>query len=225
MIALPATPRTARDDAPGQDPGRPPSDAPGNTLHLRRHDHPARPLDPYPAPGTRVAGLRYRSALVLVRPLGTVRLRTGEDADYVLGRDFAVAWRAPGREEGGEGEWRGVTVPAGLLTDLTSVPRPFRWFVDRVGPWLEAAILHDYLYIAWADVPGRGARTEDRRWADDMMLAAMREAGVGRVRAWAIHAAVRLFGGRAYARIEQDRYVDLQDPALRAQLAFAWPGG
>ncbi len=183
---------------------------------MRRFDHPARPLDPYPAPGTPVVAFRYLSALVLVRALGAVRLRTGEDADYIVGRDFAVAWKAAEAED-----WRAITVPAGLLTDLTSVPRPFRWFVDRVGPWLEAAILHDYLYIAWQDVPGRGPREADRRFADDMMLAAMREAGVGAFRAWVIHAAVRLFGTRAFARPDDERYVRLDDPALREQLALA----
>jgi hypothetical protein len=187
---------------------------------MRRFDHPAQPLDPYPSPGTPIVAFRYLSALVLVRALDAVRLRTGEDADYIVGRDFAVAWKADEAED-----WRAITVPAGLLTDLTSVPGPFRPFVDRVGPWLEAAILHDYLYIAWQDVPGRGPREDDRRFADDMMLAAMREAGVGEVRAWIIHRAVRLFGARAFARTEGERYVSLDDPALREQLAFTLPSG
>lgn len=190
------------------------------TRAMRRFDHPAQRLDPYPPPGTPIVAFRYLSALVLIRPLGAVRLRTGEDADYVVGRDFAVAWKAADAED-----WRGIAVPAGLVTDLTSVPRPFRWFVDRVGPWLEAAILHDYLYIAWQDVPGRRPREVDRRFADDMMLAAMREAGVGAFRAWAIHRAVRFFGGRAFARLDEKRYVSLEDPALREQLALALPRG
>lgn len=185
-----------------------------------RRDHPARPNDPYPASGTPIAAFRYLSALVLVRAVRAVPLRPGEDADYIVGRDFAVAWRAADTED-----WRGITVPAGLLTDLTSVPGPFRWFVDRVGPWLEAAILHDYLYIAWQDVPGRGPREEDRRFADDIMLAAMREAGVGAFRAWIIHRAVRLFGARAFAWPDERRYVSLDDPALREQLAFTLPTG
>ena len=169
---------------------------------MRRYDHPAQPADPYPPPGTPIAGFRYLSALWLMRPRDAVKLRTGEDADYIVARDFLVEWRPEGSE------WRAIVVPAGLITDLTSVPRPFRWIVDRVGPWLEAAILHDYLYIAWQDVPGRRPTRADRRFADDMMLAAMREAGVGQWTAGAIWLAVSLLGGRTFAEPNAERYAD-----------------
>ena len=122
---------------------------------MRLYDHPAQPMNPYPGDGATLSGFRYETALSLIRPKGSVELRKGEDADYVLQHDFMVSLKI-------DGQRRAIVVPRGLITDLTSVPRPFRIFVGRVGPWLEAAILHDYLYIAWQDVPGRGARPEDR---------------------------------------------------------------
>lgn len=179
---------------------------------MQRFDHPSVRLNPYPDSKTRIKGFRYGSALVLVRLKDAVQLRDGEDADYLTGGPFNCAW------QGTDGAWHDVAVPAGLVTDLTSTPRLLRWLVGRVGPWLEAAILHDYLYIAWQDVPGYGARRADRRFADRMMLAAMRAAGVGRVTAWGIYLSVRLLGGATYRGRNADRYVDLCDPLIADQL-------
>ena len=184
---------------------------------MQRFDHPALPVDPYPAPGTIVAELRYDSALVLVRLKDAPRLRSGEDADYLTGRPYLVSWRTDG------GDWVQIVVPAGLITDLTSVPRPLRWVIGRVGPWLEAAIVHDYLYVAWQDVPGKVPGEADRAFADAIMLAAMRAAQVRPWTAAAIHWAVRTFGGRTFAQPKPDRYVDLNDPAIRDQMAFVQP--
>ena len=184
---------------------------------MQRYDHPAVPVDPYPPAGTVVAELRYDSALVLVRLKDAPRLRNGEDADYLIGRPYLVSWRSPG------GDWVQIVVPAGLITDLTSVPRLLRWAIGRVGPWLEAAIVHDYLYIAWQDVPGRGPRAADRAFADAVMLAAMRAAEVGPWTAAAIHWGVSRFGARSFATAKRDRYVDLKDPEIAAQMAFVQP--
>lgn len=186
---------------------------------MQRFDHPSVPIDPYPSAGTQVAELRYDSALVLIRLKDAPRLRTGEDADYLTGRPYLVSWRS------GDGEWVQIVVPAGLITDLTSVPRALRFVIGRVGPWLEAAIVHDYLYIAWQDVPGRGPRPADRAFADAIMLAAMRAADVRPWMATVIHWAVRIFGGGTFGRVKSDRYVDLSDPEIAAQMAFMQPRG
>ncbi len=183
-----------------------------------RYDHPDWPIDPYPESWEEITGFAYRSALSLLRPLNTVQSRLGEDADYVLQYDFLFDYQIDGRET------RRVVVPRGLLTDLTSVPRLFRAFVGRVGPWLEAAILHDYLYIAWQDVPGRDPRPCDRLFADRMMLRAMEAAGVGPVQRRAIYWAVRTFGGDAFARFDENRYADLDSGELGGSLAFTLPG-
>lgn len=183
-----------------------------------RRDHPDWPMNPYPEDWEEITAFAYRSALSLMRPLNVVRSRLGEDASYVLQHDFVVDYALDGRET------RRIVVPRGMLTDLTSVPRLLRAFVGRVGPWLEAAILHDYLYIAWQDVPGRGPRSCDRLFADRMMLTAMEAAAVGPVERRAIYLAVRIFGADAFRRRNEDRYVDIADRDLTGALAFRLPG-
>ncbi|MBL4629519.1 MAG: DUF1353 domain-containing protein [Roseicyclus sp.] len=171
---------------------------------LQRFDHPAQPVCPYPPDWSDLSDVQFETDLVLVRLKDTVKLRTGEDADYVVGEGYTIQLRVDGAI------W-GLTVPRGLVTDLTSVPRPLRIIASRVGPWLEAAIVHDYLYIAWQDVPGLPARDRDREFADLVMLRAMEAANVGAVKRWLIYRAVRLFGGRAFRRVSEDRYVSLPD--------------
>jgi len=159
------------------------------------------PADPYPRITGEVMDVRHPDPLVLVRMPEAPRLRTGADAHYIVGAPYRVAYRLRG-----EVRWRAVTVPEGMLTDLASVPRLACGLVGRVGSHLEAAIVHDYLYLAWQDRPDGTARAQDGRFADDLMWAAMRRGRVGRLKAWTIYAAVRLFGGWAYRDPQRIRY-------------------
>jgi hypothetical protein len=163
--------------------------------------------NPYPASWTALAGFEYMSALRLVRPLNTVQDRLGEDGDYVLDRDFDVCLLVDGRGHS-------VTAPRRLITDLTSVPPVFRTFVGRVGPWLEAAILHDWLYVAWQVIPGKEATAGDRAFADRVMLLAMEAARVGWLRRTAIYLALRLFGEASYRRRRKRIFAELAGPAF-----------
>ena len=182
-----------------------------------RHDHPDWPTNPYPDGWQEITGFAYRTALSLIRPLNTVQYRLGEDGDYVLQHPFEADYMIDGREG------RRLTVPQGLVTDLTSVPRPLRSIIGRVGPWLEAAIIHDYLYIAWQDVPGLGPRPRDRLFADRMMLRAMEAADVEPWQRRSIYRFIRVFGAGAYARRNPDRYAELLDPGIGGSLAFRLP--
>lgn len=83
-------------------------------------------------------------------------------------------------------EW---TVPAGYITDLSSVPRMAWWIVPRgYGPARRASIFHDWIY-------SHGHRYVDKRWADAAMRAIMLEDGAPRFMAWVFHKAVRLNRG------------------------------
>ena len=115
--------------------------------------------------------------------------RAGEDVDYVLADSYATAVTVK-PEGGGEAVDLPLAVPAGLLTDLSSVPRWRRWLVGRIGPHLEASIVHDWLYVAW-QVEGLEPTARKREFAEDVFLAVMRKAGVGSVMSWLIHRAVR----------------------------------
>lgn len=89
-----------------------------------------------------------------------------------------------------------IRVPAGMRTDLASVPRWARWLVGRVGPHLEASILHDWLYIAWRHHAISPTEWQ-RRFADRLLLAGMEAAGMD-WRRWVIYAAVRAGGWIPY---------------------------
>ena len=39
-----------------------------------------------------------------------------------------------------------ITAPKGCVTDLASIPRPCWILLPPDGPWVKAAIIHDYLY-------------------------------------------------------------------------------
>lgn len=184
---------------------------------MQRFEHPPILVDPYPQRGTKVKGFRYDTALVLIRPKDAPKMRDGEDADYIVGWPYAVSWHS------GDGIWRQIVVPEGFLTDLTSVPRLLRWVAGRVGPWLEAAVVHDYLYVAWQDLPEHEPTRENRRFADDIMYAAMKEADVNWVMRGLIHAAVSVFGARVFNQPNEKRYVALDDPELKEQLGFLIP--
>lgn len=162
--------------------------------------------NPYPDTWEELSDFEYRSALRLVRPLNIARDRLGEDGDYVLDRDFDICLLV-------DGKGHSITAPRGLITDLTSVPPLFRIFVGRVGPWLEAAIVHDWLYVAWRLVPGKEPSERDRAFADEVMLAGMKAARVGWLRRTAIYLALRLFGEPNFRRREREIFAELEDPA------------
>lgn len=80
-----------------------------------------------------------------------------------------------------------ITVPAGFVTDFTSIPRRLRWLFNPIGPWDRAAALHDYLY----SLPG-----VSRFLADALFREAMYRLGVPLWRRVLMYYAVRVFGAR-----------------------------
>ncbi len=179
---------------------------------MQLHAAPPRPANPYPEEWTDLRCFEYLSALSLIRPVSNLIDRLGDDGDYILQHDFDCAVTI-------DGDRRVLTAPRGLVTDLTSVPPIFRLVVGRVGPWLEAAIIHDYLYVAWALIEGHGVRPRDRLFADRVMLLAMEAAAVRPWRRYVIYWGVRLFGGRAYRRAPRETaFADLGDSRLETPM-------
>lgn len=86
-----------------------------------------------------------------------------------------------------------IMVPKGTKTDLASVPRVAWSIFPPDGVWLEAAVIHDYLY-ATKGLNGVWSRKE----ADALFLEAMKDLGVNKTDRTLIHAAVRLGGGFAW---------------------------
>lgn len=144
--------------------------------------------NPYPDnPNPVITNFEYLSPLILFRGHDALKVTGRSDPNYVVARPYTVSFHL-------DGDPSTVTVPQGLLTDLASAPRIARPIVGRVGRHLEASIVHDYLYVAWQDLPDGKPRRQDRDFADSLMRAAMKKANVGRIRRALIYAAVRVAG-------------------------------
>jgi hypothetical protein len=87
-----------------------------------------------------------------------------------------------------------VTVPAGFLTDLESIPRwiPFAYALAK-GQAKCPAVVHDRLY----EMPGYSKTV-----ADDVFYEAMTAIGVPWAMRWPMWAAVHLFGTPNFLRLK-----------------------
>lgn len=82
-----------------------------------------------------------------------------------------------------------ITVPKGFVTDLASIPRFFWSAFPKTGPYMSAAILHDYLY--WDQ---RCTRAE----SDRIFEIEMKSYGVNDTSRTLIFSAVSEFGASAW---------------------------
>ena len=112
--------------------------------------------------------------------LHLVRKRDGDKALFYVSKPYTVAF------------WldRNITVftvPEGTWTDFASIPKIVpRFIVDKLGPHIEAAVIHDYM----CQIKGPW----DSRTAADIFLAAMLAAGTPVGQAHLMHKAVVMFG-------------------------------
>lgn len=109
-----------------------------------------------------------------VSPLTTVLLRHLGDQGFELAQSFVF--------RGASGEWR-VDERELPVTDLTSTPWFYRWYIPRYGPHLLPALLHDWML-------GEGA--VDRDEADNVFGEALKLQGVAPIRRLLMGAAVTL---------------------------------
>ena len=163
--------------------------------------------NPYPdGEWSEITDFCYLTSLILRREPKAVRTRgnKNKDADYILGEAYSVSYKLDGAEQN-------LTVPRGMLTDLASVPRIASLAgIGRVGPHLEASILHDYLYIAWQYLdPEHAPQRADKQFADELFRVAMTETSVKPLRREIIYRAVRWFGWSVYLERDPGAFVDL----------------
>ena len=153
----------------------------------RACDQPCTPsASPYPDPGWKcITGFWFKTDLCLAR-LQERDSRFGPEEQYLVAKEYVVCVELDGSRI------LTIRVPRGMVTDLASVPRVFRWYVGRVGRHLEACIVHDWLYLAW-QVLALTPTDDMRRFSDRTMLAGMLASGMG-CKAYAIYWAVRVFG-------------------------------
>lgn len=157
----------------------------------------------YPNGSVKVLSFHYKSTLHLTRNIEAVRARRGEDANYTLANPYESVVTVQHANDRKTTDIP-ISVPAGFLTDLSSVPWWGRWIVSRVGPHLEASIVHDWLYVAWQQEKKSSADLSDhmRLFADDVFRRAMKDANVGNFKTWLIYRAVRLGGKKSF--IDED---------------------
>jgi hypothetical protein len=101
---------------------------------------------------------------------------------------------------GAEASGQTITVPAGAVTDLASIPRA-AWSIGFPpdGPWLKAAVVHDSLYRRRGDVVRTGhPQPYTRAQSDGILREAMAVLGVGAFERFVIWSAVRLGGAAGW---------------------------
>lgn len=106
-----------------------------------------------------------------------------------------------------------VTVPAGFVTDLASIPAALQPILHPDGPWGAAACVHDMLYqkssspVPYPDTPaGNLSRATDKPFADLMFLRIMEMMNVEPFLANSFYEAVKNFGWPSYADKNDDPY-------------------
>jgi hypothetical protein len=95
-----------------------------------------------------------------------------------------------------------IIAPRGFITDLASIPRPFRGVFNVNGLLRAPAVLHDWLYCSQ-----RYSRAE----ADAIFLEAMEARGMDRATRYAVYATVRAFGWAYYNKRKRNLGLSAED--------------
>lgn len=168
---------------------------------------------PYPSDWSKVSDFKYTADLYLARAREKILCGSGREAEYVVAADFTCQCLVDGEP------WE-IRVPKGMLTDLASVPPLWRIVVGRVGTHLEAAIVHDFLFVAWQDTLENGAKPHQRDFdfANEIMRHAMLASDVPPVPSWMIQTAVTSWVGRRrfFMKKPGARYVRVPGPEFLA---------
>jgi hypothetical protein len=99
-----------------------------------------------------------------------------------------------------------ITVARGFVTDLTSVPRVGWMLLPPDGPWVKAAVIHDFLYATegdgkmWDHEGNTRPTPYTRKEADWILRDALQNRGVGWVTRNIIWLAVRIGGSLGWGR-------------------------
>jgi len=99
---------------------------------------------------------------------------------------------------GAEFSGESIRVPVEFVTDLASIPKPFRNLLPPDGPWVKAAVIHDFLFATSGTCVFRGFRYCDREtpysWkeANAILAEAMVVLGVPASKRAAINAGVAI---------------------------------
>jgi hypothetical protein len=134
-------------------------------------------------------------AILPSRPALPVRILGGPGIDpnltvkegrplYALAREFDYCFDKTGDV---------IAIPEGFVTDFASIPCPLCLLLSPDGPYAQAAIIHDYLYAL-----GTPGDEVGRKYADDVLMAAMIDYNVPQWKRDAVYSGVRVGGRGGY---------------------------
>jgi hypothetical protein len=109
-----------------------------------------------------------------------------------------------------------ITVPAGFVTDFSSIPRALWPELSPVGAHARAAIVHDYLY--WF-------QPCEREETDNLLMIAMKQDGLSDLNRGAVYAGVRIGSADAWNadRVARDRGdLEVVPPQIRPTAQESW---
>ncbi len=121
---------------------------------------------------------------------GVLALQRFKDPMYIVIKPFT--WESEGQNI----NYKSVTVPVGFVTDLTSVPSIFWSTLRPDGDYVNAAIVHDFLY--WT-------QERDRHEADNILNIIMKEFEIPWLKRNAIFQGVDKFGKVAWNKNRKKR--------------------
>ena len=151
--------------------------------------------NPYPEGWTsksKITSFKYTDPLCLRRNIEAVG--SDREVDFIVNEPYTVKYEYQLSNDQ-KTHCQSLTIPAGLVTDLVTIPggRVARGLVaalfgiERTGPQLEAAIVHDYLYVAWQCLEPRMACRKHWQFADDLFYAAMKKTGKRKCATWVMY--------------------------------------
>ncbi|MFA1734287.1 DUF1353 domain-containing protein [Fusobacterium animalis] len=96
-----------------------------------------------------------------------------------------------------------IRVPKSFITDGASVPHSLQWLYNPYGKYINAAVVHDYLYSAYNNTG------INRTLADKIFMHIMKETGVSANIRRKFYTAVRCFGETSWkAKLLNEGYKD-----------------
>lgn len=96
-----------------------------------------------------------------------------------------------------------IRVPKSFITDGASVPKSLQWLYNPYGKYINAAVVHDYLYSKYNNTG------INRKLADKIFKYIMKETKVNNSTINKFYRAVRVFGEMSWQdKIENEGYKD-----------------
>ena len=114
----------------------------------------------------------------------------GDGRENVMGADLEVTITV---RVGCNKDTHKINIPKHMPTNLSFPLSWMRPFVGSKTAYVEPLIIHDWLYVAWQH-EGKEPTEQNRKFADDVFLVALRTADANRFKRWAMYRSIRACG-------------------------------